>query len=132
MEDSVHYARDNVHRELFYASTVISFGNGKLTPVGRLAGSMVYHPNSWLPTSTGKHFKHRSVHQELNQFSWIKNLRSIDSEELMDEFFLLFHTLGEVHLLEERDTIAGKWTAIGEYMAASAYEVQFLVVYLRY
>jgi hypothetical protein len=77
-------------------------------------------------------FKHRSVHQELFQFNWIKKLVNISSEEVLDEFFLLFHTLSDIQLSQERDSIAWKWTSSGEYTAASAYEVQFLGAYPTY
>jgi hypothetical protein len=65
------------------------------------------------------------VSKELNQLNWIKNIQSFGSEELLDEFVLLFTLLGEVQLTEE-DTIKWKWTATGEYSAALAYDIQFL------
>jgi hypothetical protein len=68
-------------------------------------------------------FKHRSVHKVLDRFNWVKDLVNINSEELLDEFFLLFHTLSEIHLSRERDSIAWKWATSGEYTIASVYEV---------
>jgi hypothetical protein len=68
----------------------------------------------------------------MRQFNWIRNIRRIDTEELFDEFILLFNTLNEVHLSEERDSIVWKWMATGEYTAASSYEVQFLEAFPRY
>jgi hypothetical protein len=59
-------------------------------------------------------------------------LSAIDSEELLDEFLFLFPTLAEIHLTEDRDVIAWKWTMSGEYTAASTYEAQFLGAFPRY
>jgi hypothetical protein len=68
----------------------------------------------------------------MRQFNWIRNIRRIDTKELLNEFILLFSTLNEVHLSEERDSIVWKWMVTGEYSAASAYEVQFLGAFPRY
>jgi hypothetical protein len=68
----------------------------------------------------------------MRQFNWIRNIRRINTEELLDEFILLFSTLNEVQLSEERNSIVWKWTATGEYTTASAYEVQFLGAFPRY
>jgi hypothetical protein len=61
--------------------------------------------------------------------SWIKNLRQVNTEELLEEFILLFNTLGDIHLNESADIILWKWTPSEEYTAASAYEAQFLGAY---
>jgi hypothetical protein len=58
--------------------------------------------------------------------NWIKNLKHINFETLIDEFILLFTALNDVSLNEEKDTIVWRWTRLGEYSAASAYEIQFL------
>jgi hypothetical protein len=49
--------------------------------------------------------------------------------ELLDEFVLLFSIPNDIHLSEEKDTIAWRWTTSGEYSVASAYAVQFLVAF---
>jgi hypothetical protein len=64
--------------------------------------------------------------QRAPEFDWIKNLRSLNTQELLDEFFLLFATVSEVSLSEGRDPIIWCWTRSGEYSTASAYEAQFL------
>jgi hypothetical protein len=46
--------RDKAIKELFYASTVITVGNGKLTPSGRRAGSTGCLRKSWLPTFSSR------------------------------------------------------------------------------
>jgi hypothetical protein len=63
-------------------------------------------------------YKQRAVHKELQQFNWIKNIRNIHSEELLDEFVLLFTVLNDV--------ISWRWTTSGNYSAAKA---QFLGAY---
>jgi hypothetical protein len=72
------------------------------------------------------HYKYRTVHKELQNLNWIKNLRSLNTQELLDEFFLLFAAVSEVSLSEGRDTIIWCWTRSGEYSTTSAYEAQFL------
>jgi hypothetical protein len=65
------------------------------------------------------------VAKELQHFNWIKNLKQINTEELLEEFALLFSTLAYVQLTEDKDAIAWKLTKDGEYSAASAYDIQF-------
>jgi hypothetical protein len=72
-------------------------------------------------------YKRRMVHKELQNFNWIRNLKQLNSKTLLEEFILLFPTISEIHLSEHKDTIYWRWTGSGEYSAASAYEVQFLV-----
>jgi hypothetical protein len=43
-------------------------------------------------------FKHRTVHTELRNQNWIKNLKHIDNPDLLEEFTLLFMTLTPVLL----------------------------------
>jgi hypothetical protein len=38
--------------------------------------------------------------------SWFRNLKQINSETLMEEFILLFTSLGDIVLTEEKDAIA--------------------------
>jgi hypothetical protein len=54
--------------------------------------------------------------------NWIKNLRQVNTEELLDEFILVFNTLADIQLNTSADTIFWKWTPSGEYTAVSAYE----------
>jgi hypothetical protein len=56
-------------------------------------------------------------------------LKQVNTQELLEEFFLLYTTISEVHLNDQADAISWRWTATGEYTAASAYEVQFLGAY---
>jgi hypothetical protein len=117
---------DKTDQVLFFASTMITIGNGKNTPFweSRWLGGM--SPKDLAPNLCKQAcFKYRTVHKELQGFSWIKNLRQISTEELLDEFVLLFILLSEVQLTYGHETIAWKWTREGQYSASSAYDIQF-------
>jgi hypothetical protein len=63
---------------------------------------MMLAPNLYKQTR----YKFRTVSKELSNMNWIRNLRQVNTEALMDEFILLFTALNDVILTEERDTIA--------------------------
>jgi hypothetical protein len=112
---------------MFFASTIISVGDGANTSFWEanwLNGTSpkVLAPNLYKQAGC----KFRSGKRELNNMNWIKNLGQINTETLMDEFILLFIALNDVMLNEANDSVAWKWTRLGEYSAASAYEIQFL------
>jgi hypothetical protein len=123
----IHTQQDKTDRALFFASTVISIGDGRNTP---------FWEGKWLHGTARKELaphlydqarnKFKTVHKELHNMNWIKNLKHINFETLIDEFILLFTALNDVSLNEEKDTIVWRWTRLGEYSAASAYEIQFL------
>jgi hypothetical protein len=69
--------------------------------------------------------KHRTVHKELHNLNWIRNLKDIKSTALMEEFILLFMALTGVELSDQQDFITWKWTEDSHYFLASAYECQF-------
>jgi hypothetical protein len=71
-------------------------------------------------------FKFRTVAKELRNWNWIRNLKQTNTEQLLDEFILLFSALNGVQLSEDKDAIAWKWTSSGDYSAASAYDIRFL------
>jgi hypothetical protein len=77
-------------------------------------------------------FKFRSVHEELQNQNWIKNLKQVDSEELLGEFILLYQALSEIQLNGEKDTIHWIWNRNGVYSAASAYDAQFIGAYPQF
>jgi hypothetical protein len=102
-------------------------GNGKDTPFWEVRWINGVSPKELAPNLYAKaRYKFRTVCRELQNFSWIKNIKQIDTKELLEEFVLLFTTLSDIQLNEERGTITWKWTTSGEYSAASAYEAQFL------
>jgi hypothetical protein len=82
---------DQIDRAFFFVSTLISVGNGKNTP---------FWEARWLNGMAPKElalnlflqacYRYRTVHQELQNFNWIKNNKNINTEELMDEFISLF------------------------------------------
>jgi hypothetical protein len=67
-------------------------------------------------------FKFRIVQKELQNFKWVRNLKLTNTEQLIDEFVLLFSTLSEISLNTSSDSIYWHWTSSGEYTATSAYE----------
>jgi hypothetical protein len=46
---------------------------------------------------------------------WIKNLKQISTSEQLEEFILLFNTLSDIQLNENRGAIQWRWSALGEY-----------------
>jgi hypothetical protein len=86
-------------RALFFASTVISIGDGRNTS---------FWEGRWLhgaaPKELAPHLydqarcKFRTVHKELQNMNWIKNLKQINSETLIDEFILLFTFLNDISM----------------------------------
>jgi hypothetical protein len=68
--------------------------------------------------------KHRSVHKELHNLNWIRNLKEINAVSLMEEFILLFMALADVELSDQHVSIKWKWTEDSNY-SVSAYECQF-------
>jgi hypothetical protein len=122
--------QDKTDRAFFFASSVMRVGDGRNTPFWESRWLNGVSPKELAPNLFNQaRFKQRTVHKELQQFNWITNIQSIGTEDLLDEFILLFTLLSEVQLLEEKDTIIWKWTATGEYSTSSAYEVQFLGAY---
>lgn len=65
------------------------------------------------------------MYTELQNFNWIRNLGEINSPTLMEEYTLLHMAISSITLTEANDVIRWRWTAKGEYSAASAYEAQF-------
>jgi hypothetical protein len=71
-------------------------------------------------------FKTITIHTEMHNSNWIRNLQNIHTSVQMEEFTLLFMALSIVSLTEDKDKITWKWTANGEYSVSSAYECQIL------
>jgi hypothetical protein len=47
-------------------------------------------------------YKYCTISKEIHNLNWVRNLKQINSETLMDKFILLFSALNEVTLTEER------------------------------
>jgi hypothetical protein len=77
-------------------------------------------------------FKKRSVHTELTNCNWIKNLQDIQTTTQLEEFTMLFMALSTVTLNDQDDTISWRWTSNGCYSVAFAYECQFLGAMIRF
>jgi hypothetical protein len=118
---------DPTNRQLFFCSTVITIGNGKNTPFWEARWLNGLAPKE-LPSNLFKaaRFKSRSVHTELKNSNWIRNLQDINTFELLEEFTMLFLALNPVTLSQENDSIKWNWTPDGRYSVASTYECQFL------
>lgn len=68
---------------------------------------------------------YRMVHKELTNANWIRNLRNLNSEALIEEFVLLFAAISDIQLTQQKDKIKWRWTQNGVYTTTSAYQVQF-------
>jgi hypothetical protein len=44
------------------------------------------------------------VYKELQNFNWIHNIKQLNSQTPLDEFILLFSTLTEIHLNDQKDS----------------------------
>jgi hypothetical protein len=78
---------------LFFASTVINVGNGKNMPFWEARWVNEVSPKELVLNAN---LKSTTVHKELLNMNWIKNLKQINTEELLEEFILLFNTLSEI------------------------------------
>jgi hypothetical protein len=91
---------------LFFESTVINIGNSVNTPFWEARWLNGVSPKDLAPNLHQQaRFKNRTVSRKLTNYIWIKNLRQVNSEYLLDEFFLLYTTLSEVHLNDVPDSI---------------------------
>jgi hypothetical protein len=125
--------RDKTDRALFFASTMISVGDGVNTPFWEARWPNGISPQQLAPKLYMQaRFKLRSVHEELQNQNWIKNLKHVDSEELLGEFILLYQALSEIQLNWEKDTIHWIWNRNGVYSAAFTYDAQFIGAYPQF
>jgi hypothetical protein len=53
-------------------------------------------------------FKRRSVHTELNNNNWIRNLQGVHNTTQMEEFNVLFMTLAAINLSDQIDKVFWK------------------------
>jgi hypothetical protein len=84
----------------------MTVGDGKITP---------FWESRWLNGVSAKEltpnlyritkFKHRCVHDELNNSNWIRSLGDIQSPSLLEEFTLMFMALSSVELTRHKDVI---------------------------
>lgn len=118
---------DNIDRELFRASTIITIGNGEKTK---------FWTDHWLEGKSLKELvplifslakrKSNTLKKELDNNHWMMGLRPITSMGEIDELVRLGSILNDISLNSNTaDDISWKWTGNGQYTAKSAYLAQF-------
>lgn len=106
--------KDPVERHLFFASTTMEVGNGNITPFWEANWINGTSPKAIAPNLYERaRFKYRSVSKELHNSNWIRNIGSIDSEMLLQEYVTLFTVLRDINLTGETDRVKWRWTANG-------------------
>ena len=118
---------DRVDRELFYASTIVTIGDGKMAPFWTscwINGNMA---KSIAPLLYAKSRRKKiTVHQALKSEKWIDHIYPPATSEEMTQFVRLWEAIREVARNETvEDTITWRWTMDGEYTTKSAYQIQF-------
>jgi hypothetical protein len=117
---------DSTDRALFFNSTIIQIGNGKVTPFWEARWVHGPAPKDIAPgLYKAARFKKRSVCDELRNSSWIKNLQVIQDPDLLDEYVQLYMALSTIQLNENKDQIKWKWTPSGQFSVKLAYDCQF-------
>ncbi|KAE8811018.1 hypothetical protein D1007_12167 [Hordeum vulgare] len=120
---------DNGDRNLFYASTAVSLGDGATASFWHSSWTGAGNLRSEFPT-LHKHSrkKNRSVREALHNDTWIKDLAHGDNAHIWAETLRLHRWLqtSGPHLQENsRDSISWIHEASGLYSASSAYKAQF-------
>lgn len=120
-------SKDPTERQLFFTSTEITLGDGNRTPFWEARWLNGTAPKTLAPQLYQlARYKFRTVHKELDNNNWIRNLGELTTHEQMKEFVKLFTSLRDVELTDQPDEIKWRWTADGIYTTKSAYLVQFL------
>jgi hypothetical protein len=120
---------DEVDMDLFYASTTITIGNGKIASFWDSPWLNGMKPKDIAPliyeASSRKNWK---VHQALLANAWVRKIR-LDinlTVQHIHEYIRLWTQLRGVHLDEHiEDTITWDTTTNGEYSSSAAYNAQF-------
>lgn len=118
---------NDVDRQLFRASTVVTLGNGQKAK---------FRQDSWLggqaPIDIAPNLykwawrkHHRLVKDELTDRNWTRGLWRMISVQEMAEFIQLWDLVTQTQLTQQEDKITWRWTGSGEYSAKSAYMAQF-------
>jgi hypothetical protein len=118
--------KDPIDRSLFFSSTYMQVGDGKITPFWEARWLHETAPKDIAPNLfKAARFKSRSIATELHNSNWIRNIGPINSPSLLNEYVLLFIMLSSVTLTQDRDQVFWRWSANGWYSVGSAYECQF-------
>lgn len=118
---------DAADRQLFFASTNITIGDGKNTPFREARWLHGTAPKEIAPNlHQAARFKHRTASSEITNRRWIANLGPIDNPVLLQEYVQLYTLLSTVEMSDQADEITWKWMSDGKYSVVSAYKCQFL------
>jgi hypothetical protein len=122
----IFQATYSTDRTLFFNSTYIQIGDGKNTTFWEARWLFDAAPKDLAPgLFKAARFKKRSVHSELQNSNWIRNIKDPLNGELLEEFVQLYIALSAINLSNTKDTINWKWTPNGQFSVVSAYECQF-------
>jgi hypothetical protein len=113
-------------KDLFAACTTISLGNREIAKLW---------DDRWLQGDAPRHLapdlfkiafrKKLTFERALLNGIWMRGLQCLTTENQLDQFPMLRGGIQNVNLVETSDTISWKLTTNGQYLAASAYDVQF-------
>lgn len=119
---------DRVDRDLFYASTIVTIGDGKWPHSGHQTGHKEPLQDQFATLLYVKTRRKKiNVHQGLTNDKWIDHIFPSTTQEEVIQFVRLWEaTRGVVLRDTEEDCITWRWTANGEYTTSSAYQIQGL------
>jgi hypothetical protein len=117
---------DPIDRHLFFSSAYMQVRDGNSTPFWEARWLLGSAPKDLAPNLFQiARFKGRTVATKLHNNNWISNLGHISTSLQLEEFTLLFMTLAEVNLGDQKDSIFWKWTPDKKFSVATAYECKF-------
>jgi hypothetical protein len=124
---------DKTDRELYYASTIVTIGDGRAALFWCSSWLNGTAPRTIAPLLYEKSRRKRiTVRQALTNNKWIDHIYPPTSQEEIRQFVSLWEALRDTALSDRiEDNISWKWTADGEYSTSSAYQIQFIGVYSK-
>jgi hypothetical protein len=82
--------------QLFFSSTTIDVRDGMNTPFWEARWMNGIAPKEIVPSLfRPARFKNRSVHKELQNSNWIRNIQKIGSADQLEEYTILFMAISE-------------------------------------
>ncbi|WVZ83331.1 hypothetical protein U9M48_030492 [Paspalum notatum var. saurae] len=124
---------DKTDKALFNASTIVTIADGKRAEFWHSSWLNGVSASSIAPKLFEKSKrKNITVYKATQNNAWIRHVLPINTESEIKEYVELWEAISEVQRGENaEDQIRWKWTADGEYSAASAYKIQFASVYCK-
>jgi hypothetical protein len=117
---------NDVDRQLFRASTVVTLGNGKIVSFWQSSWLHGQAPMDRFPELFKWAWrKNKSVKEELHNQNWTRGLWRMQTVEEMASFLELWDLVQRVQLTNGQDQITWRWTSDGNYIAKTAYNAQF-------